>query len=158
MYVLTVYTKLNYLSWFLMQTTWCRWIRKPNSSAINRLWWFLLHADKNMVKYRPDVHCPHIGPSGGDMCSEVTLLFWVDHDSDNSHNRWWTVARNYIDIVETFPFRSTLVAANASYSASDMNGLSEESIDQLLGISTQVVVPTTIAFVSGFYSFFKVVK
>jgi hypothetical protein len=51
-----------------------------------------------------------------------------------------------------------LVAANASYSASDMNGLSEESIDQLLGIGTQVVVPTTIAFVSGFYLFFKVVK
>jgi len=23
---------------------------------------------KGMIKYRPDVHCPHIGPSGGGMC------------------------------------------------------------------------------------------
>ncbi|KAJ6591247.1 hypothetical protein DFH09DRAFT_1306873 [Mycena vulgaris] len=23
-----------------------------------------------MIKYRPAVHCPHIGPTGGDMCNE----------------------------------------------------------------------------------------
>ena len=33
-------------------------------------------ADKNMVKFRPEVHCPHIGPSGGDMCSKCT--FYLD--------------------------------------------------------------------------------
>jgi hypothetical protein len=32
--------------------------------------------DKNMVKFRPEVHCPHIGPSGGDMCSKRT--FYLD--------------------------------------------------------------------------------
>ena len=23
---------------------------------------------ENMIPYRPDIHCPHIGPSGGGMC------------------------------------------------------------------------------------------
>jgi len=30
--------------------------------------WFT-YVGKNVVRFRPDVHCPSIGPSGGDMCS-----------------------------------------------------------------------------------------
>lgn len=35
-----------------LQTTWCRYIHR------------------NMVPIRPNIHCAHIGPSGGDMCSK----------------------------------------------------------------------------------------
>lgn len=35
-----------------VQTTWCRYIHR------------------NMVPIRPNIHCAHIGPSGGDMCSK----------------------------------------------------------------------------------------
>jgi hypothetical protein len=38
------------------QIIWCRYIHK------------------NMVSFRPSVHCLHIGPSRGDMCSESALL------------------------------------------------------------------------------------
>ncbi|AEO67533.1 uncharacterized protein THITE_2144873 [Thermothielavioides terrestris NRRL 8126] len=32
----------------------------------NTLWCRLMHAE--MLQYRPSVHCPHVGPSGGGMC------------------------------------------------------------------------------------------
>lgn len=64
---------------------------------------------------------------------------------DSSH---LTVARDYINIVNSFPYSSTLVAANASFSASDMSGLSTASANQLLEASMQSVVSTTVAFVS----------
>jgi len=60
----------------------------------------------------------------------------------------FTVARDYLDVVNGFPFSSSLVAANASYSASDLSGLSDKSIDQLLETNTQIVVSTTVAYVS----------
>ena len=62
--------------------------------------------DKNMVKFRPEVHCPHIGPSGGDMCGMWS--FYLDGTSYTtihvpqlhaitsmlskafrSHRHWW---------------------------------------------------------------------
>ncbi|KAE9411122.1 hypothetical protein BT96DRAFT_802077, partial [Gymnopus androsaceus JB14] len=52
-----------------MNTGWCRYVHK------------------NMVKYRPEVHCPHIGPTGGDMC----------------------IDRDYIEVVDTNPFNQTLL-------------------------------------------------
>ena len=64
------------------------------------------------------------------------------------------VAHDYLDIVNSFPFSSTLVAANASYSASDISGLSATSVNMLLKITMETIVPTTIAFVSCFYTFF----
>ncbi|KAJ7100840.1 hypothetical protein B0H15DRAFT_796524 [Mycena belliarum] len=37
-----------------------------------------------MVKYRPSVHCPHIGPTGGDMCQDRT--------TGSPHIRWSNIA------------------------------------------------------------------
>ncbi|KAK9472043.1 uncharacterized protein V1510DRAFT_379620 [Dipodascopsis tothii] len=28
---------------------------------------------QNMLKFRPEVHCPHVGPSGGDMCRDEDM-------------------------------------------------------------------------------------
>ncbi|KAK0487758.1 hypothetical protein IW261DRAFT_1449602 [Armillaria novae-zelandiae] len=55
---------------------------------------FCRYIHKNMVKYRPEVHCPHIGPTGGDYC----------------------IPRNYTDIVLNPPFNESLIA----YIASDL--------------------------------------
>ncbi|KAK0221540.1 hypothetical protein IW262DRAFT_912188 [Armillaria fumosa] len=49
---------------------------------------FCRYIHKNMVKYRPEVHCPHVGPSGGDYC----------------------IPRNYTDIVLNPPFNESLIA------------------------------------------------
>ncbi|KAK0504310.1 hypothetical protein EDD18DRAFT_1345201 [Armillaria luteobubalina] len=53
---------------------------------------FCRYIHKNMVKYRPEVHCPHVGPSGGDYC----------------------IPRNYTDIVLNPPFNESLIAYMAS--------------------------------------------
>ncbi|KAK0187763.1 hypothetical protein F5146DRAFT_1104650 [Armillaria mellea] len=53
---------------------------------------FCRYVHKNMVKYRPDVHCPHVGPTGGDYC----------------------IPRNYTDIVLNPPFNESLIAYTAS--------------------------------------------
>ncbi|PBK75174.1 hypothetical protein ARMSODRAFT_509260 [Armillaria solidipes] len=53
---------------------------------------FCRYIHKNMVKYRPEVHCPHVGPSGGDYC----------------------IPRNYTDIVLNPPFNESLIAYTAS--------------------------------------------
>ncbi|KAK0243904.1 hypothetical protein EDD85DRAFT_179726 [Armillaria nabsnona] len=53
---------------------------------------FCRYIHKNMVKYRPEVHCPHVGPTGGDYC----------------------IPRNYTDIVLNPPFNESLIAYTAS--------------------------------------------
>jgi hypothetical protein len=77
------------------------------------------------------------------MCSKCT--FYLDGIS-YTHPRS-SVARDYVNVVEGFPFSSTLVAPNASYSASDMSGLSVNTVDQLFEASSEVIVSTTVPFV-----------
>ncbi|BGP12390.1 hypothetical protein JCM10213_002005 [Rhodosporidiobolus nylandii] len=91
-----------------LDTTWCRYIHR------------------NMVPYRPNVHCSHIGPSGGDMCIE----------------------RDYLDIVNAFPFSQTLVAPNATWDDRDMAALSEKSAEELGKAKLTLVFPSTIPFYS----------
>ena len=79
-----------------------------------------------MVQFRPQVHCPHIGPTGGDMC----------------------IARDYLDIVMGYPFSETLNAPNASWTKEDAAGLSDDILNQLVDVYTQKIVPTTVAWYS----------
>ncbi|KAF9021325.1 hypothetical protein BDZ89DRAFT_1071557 [Hymenopellis radicata] len=55
-------------------TTWCRYIHK------------------NLVLLRPEIHCPHVGPTGGGMCIE----------------------RDYLDVVYNAPYTESLVDFNAT--------------------------------------------
>ncbi|GAW08269.1 secreted protein [Lentinula edodes] len=89
-----------------MNTGWCRYIHK------------------NLVQFRPDVHCPHIGPTGGDMCRD----------------------RNYLEVTSTVPFNQTLLSYNSSYNAADMKGISENGVQQLVKVQTQAITMTTVAF------------
>ncbi|KAJ4490750.1 hypothetical protein J3R30DRAFT_3400017 [Lentinula aciculospora] len=89
-----------------MNTGWCRYIHK------------------NLVQFRPDVHCPHIGPSGGDMC----------------------IDRNYLEVTSAVPFNQTLLSYNSSYNAVDMKGVSEAAVQQLVKVQTQSITMTTVAF------------
>ncbi|KAJ3999701.1 hypothetical protein F5050DRAFT_879378 [Lentinula boryana] len=91
-----------------MNTGWCRYIHK------------------NMVKYRPEVHCPHIGPTGGDMC----------------------IDRNYVQVVDTNPFNQTLLAYNSSYNVADMKGIPANNVAELVKVQTEIVSMTTVAFFS----------
>ncbi|GAA5997227.1 uncharacterized protein JCM10292_000112 [Rhodotorula paludigena] len=91
-----------------MDTTWCRYIHR------------------NMVPFRPDVHCAHIGPSGGDMC----------------------IDRDYREVTQAFPFQQTFVALNVTWDDRDMHGLSERSIKELGKVKLTLVFPTTVAFFS----------
>ena len=77
-----------------------------------------------MVQLRPQVHCPHIGLTGGDMC----------------------IARDYLDVVMGYPFSETLNAPNATWTPEDAAGLSQDTLDQLMSIYTQTIVPTTVAW------------
>ena len=86
------------------------------------------------------------------MCSTGIILFGKLQESDEPFPL--KVSRDYVDIVNSFPFSSTLVAANASYSASDMSGLSTTTTNQLLEANVQTVVSTTVAYVSCFHVFF----
>ncbi|KAL0564364.1 hypothetical protein V5O48_017682 [Marasmius crinis-equi] len=52
---------------------------------------FCRYIHKNMLKFRPDVHCPHVGPSGGEMC----------------------IDRDYLDIVEHLPYNESLIGSSA---------------------------------------------
>ncbi|KAF8832371.1 hypothetical protein HHX47_DHR1001763 [Lentinula edodes] len=90
------------------EVCWCRYIHK------------------NMVKYRPEVHCPHIGPTGGDMC----------------------IDRDYAQVVDTNPFNQTLLAYNSSYNAADMKGIPTSNIAELVKVQTETVSMTTVAFFS----------
>ncbi|KAJ3867149.1 hypothetical protein EV359DRAFT_78870 [Lentinula novae-zelandiae] len=91
-----------------MDNGWCRYIHK------------------NMVKYRPEVHCPHIGPTGGDMC----------------------IARDYVQLTEDMPFNSTLLSYNASYNALDLKNVPDHNQNELVAIETEIVYMTTVAFYS----------
>ncbi|GAA5858784.1 hypothetical protein JCM8547_004986 [Rhodosporidiobolus lusitaniae] len=91
-----------------LDTTWCRYVHR------------------NMVRFRPDVHCSHIGPSGGDMC----------------------VDRDYLYVVNAFPFSQTLVAPNVTWDDRDMSSLSERSVQELGKAKLTLVYPTSIAFFS----------
>lgn len=82
-----------------------------------------------MVKYRPEVHCPHIGPTGGDMC----------------------IARDYVQLTEDMPFNSTLLSYNASYNALDLKNVPDHNQNELVAIETEIVYMTTVAFVSHFF-------
>ncbi|KAI5478199.1 hypothetical protein MNV49_005366 [Pseudohyphozyma bogoriensis] len=94
----------------------------PWEGGLNTGWCRYIH--KNMVPKRPDVHCAHVGPSGGDMC----------------------IHRDYIDITTTFPFASTLVAPNATIDPAEVDGLSADSFDGLAKAELRLVYYTTVAF------------
>ncbi|KAK0226494.1 hypothetical protein IW262DRAFT_1267219, partial [Armillaria fumosa] len=81
---------------------------------------------KNIVQLRPEVHCPHISPSGGDVC----------------------IPRSYENVTEDYPFASTLVAPNASFTVDNTKGLSEDAVTELMKFSMLQMYPTTVAFVS----------
>ncbi|KAF9070240.1 hypothetical protein BDP27DRAFT_1220995 [Rhodocollybia butyracea] len=88
---------------------------------------------KNMVKYRPEVHCPHIGPTGGDMC----------------------IPRNYVQVTENMPFNQTLLAYNSSYNALDVKNVPAANQIELVKIGTETVYITTVAFVRDI--FFRII-
>lgn len=79
-----------------------------------------------MVKYRPEVHCHQIGPTGGDMC----------------------IDRDYIQVVNTYPFNQTLLAYNSSYNAADVKGVPAPNVMELVKVQMEVISITTVAFVS----------
>ncbi|GAA5861434.1 hypothetical protein JCM1840_005368 [Sporobolomyces johnsonii] len=87
---------------------------------------FCRYIHRNMVPYRPQIHCEHIGPSGGDMC----------------------IDRDYLQVVNDYPYSNTLVAPNSSWDDRDMRGLSEHSVSELAKAKLRIVVPTTVAFYS----------
>ncbi|GAA5888855.1 hypothetical protein JCM6882_002878 [Rhodosporidiobolus microsporus] len=91
-----------------LDTTWCRYVHR------------------NMVPFRPDVHCSHIGPSGGDMC----------------------IQRDYLEVTTAFPFKQTLVAPNVTWDDRDMGALSEKSVSELGKVKLTLNYPTTIPFFS----------
>ncbi|KAF8918686.1 hypothetical protein CPB85DRAFT_1430381 [Mucidula mucida] len=80
---------------------------------------------KNMVKFRPEVHCAHIGPSGGDMC----------------------VPRDYEQVATAFPFSHTLVAPSGTFSSQDVEGFSNQTLKELVKITMQQVVH--LGFIAG---------
>ncbi|PBK88470.1 hypothetical protein ARMGADRAFT_970953 [Armillaria gallica] len=79
---------------------------------------------KDMVPSRPSIHCPSLGPSGGDTCFNV----------------------NYPEETNTYPFASSFVAANVS--SGGTKGLSDGTIVELMRFDMQVIYPTTVAFYS----------
>ncbi|KAI5478206.1 hypothetical protein MNV49_005373 [Pseudohyphozyma bogoriensis] len=85
---------------------------------------FCRYIHKNMVAKRPEVHCAHVGPSGGDMC----------------------IARDYIEVTTAFPFGSTLVAPNASVDNAGVEHLSPDSFNALAKAELTLVYYTTVAF------------
>ncbi|KAI5478205.1 hypothetical protein MNV49_005372 [Pseudohyphozyma bogoriensis] len=94
----------------------------PWEGGLNTGWCRYIH--KNMVPSRPDVHCDHVGPSGGDMC----------------------IDRDYVDIVTKFPFASTLVGYEARVKTADVASLSAASLQGLVQSEFRTIVSTTIAF------------
>lgn len=54
------------------------------------VWCRSLH--QNMIEYRPSVHCPHLGPSGGDMCTnEGTGFLEVTYNYKTTFKEPWIV-------------------------------------------------------------------
>ncbi|KAK0212306.1 hypothetical protein DFS33DRAFT_1376811 [Desarmillaria ectypa] len=85
-----------------------------------------IYIHKNIIKLRPEVHCPHISPSGGDVC----------------------IPRSYENVTEEFPFTSTLVAPNVSFTVDNTEGLSEGAVTELMKLAMLQIYPTTVAFYS----------
>ncbi|KAE9391129.1 hypothetical protein BT96DRAFT_945593 [Gymnopus androsaceus JB14] len=106
--------RMSFMTELLFGETW--------QGGMNTGWSRYIH--KNMVKYRPEVHCPHVGPNGGDMC--IARLH-------RGHN----------------PFNQTLLAYSSSYNAADMKDIPTSSVMELVKVQTEVVLMTTIAFVSS---------
>ncbi|KAK0202087.1 hypothetical protein DFS33DRAFT_1047010 [Desarmillaria ectypa] len=71
---------------------------------------FCRYVHKNMVKYRPDIHCPHVGPTGGDYCSKYHVP-----TIDLNFLDMLPVPRSYTDIVLNPPFNESLLAYTASH-------------------------------------------
>lgn len=52
-----------------------------HEGSMNTVFCRSLH--QNMIRFRPTVHCPHIGPSGGDMCTDgatFSSVVWNYHN------------------------------------------------------------------------------
>ncbi|KAK0486427.1 hypothetical protein IW261DRAFT_797208 [Armillaria novae-zelandiae] len=79
---------------------------------------------KDMVPSRPSIHCPSLGPSGGDMCFNA----------------------NFAEETTTYPFASSFVAANVSSGGTEE--LSDDIMVELMRFDMQVIYPTTVAFYS----------
>lgn len=67
---------------------------KDYEGGRNTVWCRSLH--QNMIEYRPNVHCPHLGPSGGDMCTdEDTGFLEVTYNYKKTfHNPWMVINDN----------------------------------------------------------------
>ncbi|KAJ3794180.1 hypothetical protein GGU11DRAFT_811428 [Lentinula aff. detonsa] len=98
---------------------------QPWEGGMDNGWCRYVH--KNMVKYRPEVHCPHIGPTGGDMC----------------------IPRDYIQVTDSVPFNNTLLAFNASFNALDVENIPLNNQMELVRVETEVIYTTTVAYVSN---------
>lgn len=51
---------------------------QPDEMGMNTVLCRAIHV--NMVSFRPDVHCPHVGPLGGGMCIDREYLSVVEQD------------------------------------------------------------------------------
>ncbi|PSN65320.1 hypothetical protein BS50DRAFT_589739 [Corynespora cassiicola Philippines] len=63
-------TNLQYESYEACSTFLTREIRVGESFELGMNTLFCRSMHENMLKYRPDVHCSHIGPTGGGMCED----------------------------------------------------------------------------------------
>jgi hypothetical protein len=71
----------NFDTCYEFLTTEVRWGAEYEFGR-NTLMCRMLH--QNMVPFRPSVHCPHIGPTGGGMCTDdMTYLTTVEQDFFN---------------------------------------------------------------------------
>ncbi|KAF9037888.1 hypothetical protein BDZ89DRAFT_1061460 [Hymenopellis radicata] len=77
---------------------------------------------KDMVKFRPNVHCPSLSPSGGTTCASA----------------------DYINATLNYPFVSSFVSANVTGSGTDK--LSETTLEELMKMNMMQIYPTTVAF------------
>lgn len=80
-----------------------------------------------MVKYDPEVHCPPIGPSGGDMC----------------------IGRDYIEVTNTMPFNTSMLAYNSSYNPLDFRNVPIANQEELIKVNTEILYMTSVALVSA---------
>ncbi len=61
------------------------------------------------------------------------------------------VPRSYENVTKDFPFASTLIAPNASFTVDNTKGLSENAVTELMKFNMLQAYPTTVAFVSYLY-------
>ncbi len=75
------------------------------------------------------------------MCGECSVrLGWSDLDVP--------VPRDYEQVVTSFPFSHTLVAANGALAPADTEGLSDITLTEFVKMGMYRIYPTTVAFVS----------